>query len=192
MNSKLYVALSFLVALVSACSHPEPTKEELPKLEVTSPLIKDTSITKEYVAQIRAFKHIELRALEKGYLQQTFVDEGQKVKQGQRMFKIMPNLYQADLQKARAEAELVRIEYQNTKALTDKNIVSSNELALAKAKLNKAEAEMSVAQTHLNFTDINAPFDGIMDHFNVRNGSLVDEGEFTNDFIGYQQSMGIF
>jgi membrane fusion protein, multidrug efflux system len=177
MNSKLYVILSLLLPFLGACSHPEPPKEELPKLEVTSPLRKDTAITKEYVSQIHAYKHIELRALEKGYLQETFVDEGQKVKQGQRMFKIMPNLYQADLQKAKAEAELVRIEYQNTKALADKDIVSSNELALAKARLNKAEAEVKLAQTHLNFTDINAPFNGMMDHFNARNGSLVGEGE---------------
>ena len=177
MNSKLYLVIGFLVSFLAACSHPEPPKEAPPKLEVTSPLRQDTSINKEYVCQIHAYKHIELRALEKGYLQETFVDEGQKVKQGQRMFKIMPNLYQGDLQKARAEAEMVRIEYQNTKALSEKNIVSSNELALAKAKLNKVEAEVSLAQTHLNFTDINAPFSGIMDHFSARNGSLVNEGE---------------
>lgn len=177
MNSKLYVVMGLFFSMLVACSKHEAPAENLPKLEVTSPLRKDTSITKEYVSQIHAYKHIELRALEKGYLQETFVDEGQKVKQGQRMFKIMPNLYQGDLQKAKAEAELVRIEYQNTKALADKNIVSSNELALAKAKLDKVQAEVSLALTHLNFTDINAPFNGIMDHFNVRNGSLVDEGE---------------
>ena len=177
MNSKLYVVLSLIIPFLGACSHPEPPKEESPKLEVTSPLRKDTAITKEYVSQIHAYKHIELRALEKGYLQDTYVDEGQKVKQGQRMFKIMPNLYQGDLQKARAEADVVRIEYQNSKALFEKNIVSSNELALSKAKLDKAEAEVRLAQTHLNFTNINAPFSGIMDHFNARNGSLVDEGE---------------
>ena len=33
-----------------------------------------------------------------------------------------------------------------------------------------------MAETHLSFTDINAPFDGIMDHLAVRNGSLLDEG----------------
>lgn len=174
---KSYISSLLFFAFLSACSHPEHATEESPKFDVTSPLRKDISIVKEYVSQIHAYKHIELRALEKGYLQDTFVDEGQKVQKGQRMFKIMPNLYQGDLQKAKAEASIVRIEYQNTKALADKNIVSSNELALAKAKLDKAEAEVNLAQTHLSFTDINAPFSGIMDHFNVRNGSLVDEGE---------------
>lgn len=177
MKNTHYAMLGLLAAMLCGCHPAEKAKEETLKLEVTSPLRKNTNITKEYVSQIHAYRHIELRALEKGYLQNTFVDEGQMVKQGQKMFKIMPNIYQADLQKSRAEAEVVRIEYQNTKALADKNIVSPNELALAKAKLDKAEAEVNLAQTHLNFTDINAPFTGIMDHFNVRNGSLVDEGE---------------
>jgi membrane fusion protein (multidrug efflux system) len=34
-----------------------------------------------------------------------------------------------------------------------------------------------LAQTHLGFTDIRAPFDGMMDHLHVREGSLLDEGE---------------
>lgn len=177
MINKLFLNLVLVTFLISGCNRSDEAKEETLKLDVTYPLRKDTAITKEYVSQIHAYKHIELRALERGYLQNIFVDEGQAVTQGQRMFKIMPNLYEVDLQKSKAEAEMIHIEYQNTKALTDKNIVSPSELAMAKAKLNKANAEVSLAQTHLNFTNINAPFSGIMDHFNVRNGSLVDEGD---------------
>jgi membrane fusion protein (multidrug efflux system) len=134
-------------------------------------------VIRDYVCQIRAIQHIELRALEKGYLQNIFVDEGQFVKQGQRMFQIMPMLYQAEQQKAQAEANFAEIEYLNTKALADSNVVSKNELALAKAKYDKAKAELALAQVHLGFTDIKAPFDGIMDRFQVRLGSLLDEGD---------------
>lgn len=177
MIKTLSISLLMACLLMTGCHPIEEAKKEVPKLLVTSPLRKDTNITKEYVAQIHAIRHIELRALERGYIQNIFVDEGQTVNQGQRMFKIMPNVYQADLQKAKAEAEMVSIEYQNTKALADKNIVSPNELALAKAKLDKANAEVNLAATHLSFTDIEAPFSGIMDRFNVRIGSLVAEGD---------------
>jgi membrane fusion protein (multidrug efflux system) len=115
--------------------------------------------------------------LERGYLDKIYVDEGQFLKKGQLMFRIMPNLYQAELQKAQAEADFAQIEYQNTKALADSNIVAPNELAMSKAKFNKAKAERALAQVHLGFTEIRAPFDGIMDHFRVRLGSLVDEGD---------------
>ena len=165
------------IVLLSSCHTKKSETEEEIRFSVTSPLQKDTVITREYVSQIRAIQHIEIRALEKGYLQNIYVDEGQFVKKGQLMFQIMPLIYNAELQKAQAEANFAEIEYQNTKQLSEKNVVSPNELALAKARLDKAKAELSLAQTHLQFTEIKAPFDGIMDHFQVRLGSLVNEGD---------------
>ncbi|MFN9865167.1 MAG: efflux RND transporter periplasmic adaptor subunit, partial [Bacteroidota bacterium] len=106
-----------------------------------------------------------------------YVDEGKTVRKGQTMFQIMPLLYRAELQKAEAEANYAEIEYLNTKQLADSNVVSKNELLLAKAKLNKAKAELALAQVHLGFTEIKAPFNGIMDRFQVRLGSLLDEGD---------------
>lgn len=161
----------------TSCGSKHEEKEEEVTFLVTSPLKKDTLVVRNYVCQIHAIQHIELRALEKGYLENIYVDEGQFVKKGQLMFKIMPLIYNAELQKAQAEASFAEIEYQNTKQLSEKNVVSPNELALAKAKFDKAKAEVALAQTHLQFTEIKAPFDGIMDHFQVRLGSLVNEGD---------------
>src|SRR6185369_16870882 len=52
-----------------------------------------------------------------------------------------------------------------------------NELALSNAKFNKAKAEVALATTHKSLTEIKAPFDGIMGRFQVRLGSLVNEGD---------------
>lgn len=160
-----------------SCEPKTEEKAEATRFLVTRPFVKDTSITREYVAQIHAISHIEMRALEKGYLQKIFVDEGQLVKKDQVMFQIMPMLYEAEMQKAQAEASFAEIEYRNTRRLADSNVVSKNELALAKAKLDKANAELSLSKVHLGFTEIKAPFDGIMDHFYVRLGSLINEGD---------------
>ncbi|MGM9509286.1 efflux RND transporter periplasmic adaptor subunit [Larkinella sp. GY13] len=177
MNKLLMLVSLCALVGVAGCSEKKEEKEEETKYLVTSPLKTDTTVTNEYVSQIHSIQHIELRALERGYLQKIFVDEGQAVKKGQLMFQILPIQYQAELQKAQAEANFVEVEYKNTKSLADSNIVSKNELALAKAKLDKAKAEVTVAQIHLGFTEVRAPFDGIMDHFQVRLGSLVDEGD---------------
>ncbi|NIJ54482.1 efflux RND transporter periplasmic adaptor subunit [Dyadobacter arcticus] len=172
----MFISLCTLM-LHTGCESKKEEKEEEVNFLVTSPVEKDTLVDKEYVAQIRAISHIELRALEKGYLQKIYVDEGQRVKQGQLMFQIMPMLYEAEQQKAQAEANFADVEYKNTKSLADSNIVSKNELAMAKAKLDKAKAELSLASVHLGFTKVKAPFNGMMDHFQVRLGSLVDEGD---------------
>lgn len=171
-----FISLAALFLHTSCGSKKEEPETEV-KFIATSPLKKDTIVTRQYVCQIRSIQHIEMRSREKGYLQQIFVDEGQFVKEGQLMFKIMPLVYQAEQQKAQAEANFAEIEYLNTKSLADSNVVSRNELALAKAKFDKAKAELSLAQVHLAFTDIKAPFNGIMDHFQVRLGSLVAEGD---------------
>jgi membrane fusion protein (multidrug efflux system) len=118
-----------------------------------------------------------LKAQEKGYLERIYVDEGQHVKAGQVLFKIMPNIYQAELEKADAEAQAADIEVANTQSLADRKIVSPNELALANAKAKKAQAELALAKVHLQFTEIRAPFDGIIDQLHLKQGSLVEEGE---------------
>lgn len=177
MRIYLSVITVFAALITISCGKKHHNTTEETKFIVTSPLKKDTAIIRNYVCQIRSIQHIELRALEKGYLQNIYVDEGQFVKKGQLMFQIMPTVYNAELQKAEAEAKFAEIEYQNTKQLSDKKVVSPNELALAKAKFDKANADYLLAKTRLQFTKITAPFDGIMDHFEVRLGSLVDEGD---------------
>jgi membrane fusion protein (multidrug efflux system) len=173
---KIFIGL-LIVTLYASCKNNHEAAHEASKYPITNPIQKDTIITKEYVSQIHSIRHIEIRAIEKGYLKQIFVDEGQSLKKGQMMFNIMPNIYKADFLKAKAEEKVTEIEYQNTKLLADENIVSKNELALARAKYDIAKAEVLLAQTHLDFTNIKAPFDGIMDHLHVREGSLLDEGE---------------
>ncbi|QYH39467.1 efflux RND transporter periplasmic adaptor subunit [Algoriphagus sp. NBT04N3] len=179
MNNHRLTLIVGLFALLfqTACNSHHQSKEEESTFLVTSPIVKDTVIYKEYVSQIHSIQHIELRALEKGYLQNIYVDEGQFVKKGQLMFRIMPTIYKAEAQRAKAEANFAEIEYLNTKSLADNNVVSPNELALAQAKFEKAKAELNLAETHLGFTEIRAPFDGIMGRFLVRQGSLLDEGE---------------
>jgi membrane fusion protein, multidrug efflux system len=180
MKTILWLAGLCVVLCHVSCtttSGKEEKQEVVEKFAVTSPLKMDTSFTKEYVSQIRSIRNIELRAQEKGYLQNIYVDEGQFVRAGQVLFRIMPKIYEAEMQKAAAEAKAAEIEVQNTKTLADKNIVSKNELAMANAKLDQANAELSLAKVHLEFTEIRAPFDGTIDRLPLKLGSLIDEGD---------------
>ncbi|MBS1773632.1 MAG: efflux RND transporter periplasmic adaptor subunit [Bacteroidetes bacterium] len=177
MKRILMFAGSISLLYMAGCTSKTEKKEEENKYVATNPLRVDTSFTKEYVAQIRSVRNIELRAQEKGYLQNIYVDEGQFVKAGQVLFRIMPKVYEAELLKAQAEAKTAEIELQNAKTLADKNIISKNEQAVAQAKLDAARAEIALAKLHLSFTEIRAPFDGTIDRIPKKLGSLIDEGE---------------
>jgi len=187
----LFTGLFALVCLTS-CTTKKEEKEEAEKFTVTNPVRIDTSFTKEYVSQIKSVRNIELRAQEKGFLQNIYVDEGQFVKKGQLLFKIMPNMYQAELLKAQAEQKSVEIELQNSKLLADKNIVSKNELSVAQAKLQSAKAEVALAKLHLSFTEIRAPFDGTIDRIPLKLGSLIDEGELLTSLSDNSQMFAYF
>lgn len=192
---KLAVAsLAALCCVLGGCAnshHEEHEGHAQGTFSATSPLFCDTVVQRDYVCQIHSIQHIEIRALEKGYLQDVLVDEGQLLQEGQLMFRIKPVLYQAEVQEAKAEMEFAEIEYRNTKALADSNVVSPNELSMAKARLDKARAELDVAQAHLGFTEIRAPFAGIMGHLHVRKGSLLDEGELLTE-LSDNSSMWVY
>lgn len=172
--------LPFIMAslwLFTSCNSEDKHEVEPQIFQASTPYRTDTAITKTYVCQIRSKNHIDLRAQERGYIQNIYVDEGEKVQVGQPLFQIMPNLYRAEFQKAQAEASFAEIEYNNTSALAQKGVVSENELALAKAELDQANAKVELARTHLSFATITAPFEGLVDRLEVRLGSLVDDGE---------------
>ncbi|CAD0005221.1 MULTISPECIES: efflux RND transporter periplasmic adaptor subunit [Flavobacterium] len=191
---KRIVVLAGLIALVclTSCTSKKEEKEEAEKFTVTNPVRIDTSFTKEYVSQIRSVRNIEIRAQEKGFLQNIYVDEGQFVKAGQILFRIMPKMYEAELLKAQAEQKAAEIELLNAKTLADKNIVSKNEQAVALAKVQSAKAEVALAKLHLSFTEIRAPFDGTIDRIPLKLGSLIDEGELLTSLSDNSQMFAYF
>ncbi len=180
---KLPSFLAILLTLVSlslpACDllHKEQShqEEQHNKIVVTSPLAKDVIVTQPYVCQIRSKQHTEIRCLVDGYLEDILVQEGQVVKKGDVMFKILPTLYEAKYEAAKAEYERAELEYNYTKRLGEKNAVSQNEVALYKAKMAAKKAELTKAEAELKFTDVRAPFNGIVDRQREQRGSLIKE-----------------
>lgn len=143
---------------------------------VTTPAITDVRTSQGYVAQIHSRRHVEVRALDGGYLLDIPVLEGQAVRAGQLLFKLLPVVYKARLDSELAELNLADIRLRNTQQLFEQQVVSDQELALAQAERARAKAEVDLASAELGFTNIVAPFDGIIDRQFVQQGSLVEEG----------------
>jgi membrane fusion protein, multidrug efflux system len=172
----LFICLFATLGLASCAKKTEEVAKETALLPITSPILMDTSMTKEYIAEIQSLQNIEVRAKVKGFLESIKVDEGQHVEAGQTLFTIRSREYEAELAKAQAEVNTSELEMQNVKTLADKNIVSQTELALAVAKLNEAKAQLGIAETAMTFTKITAPFSGVVDRIKFKVGSLIDEG----------------
>lgn len=174
------IFLAMALSDIPGCHAPEEHEaheEHHHKIVVTSPIVEDVTTTQQYVCRIQSCRHIEVRALDNGYLEKVLIQEGQTVKEGDLLFKILPVLYKARLDTDMAEAKQAEIELYNSQKLFSQNIVSNQDVALAQAKLAKAQAKVSLARAELGFTDVTAPFSGIVDRQYKQLGSLVDEGD---------------
>jgi membrane fusion protein, multidrug efflux system len=178
ISAILTIVLALAALSLPGCNmHKEEHEVEAHKILATTPESKEVTLTQEYVCQIHSQRHIEVCALEKGYLEEITIKEGQHVKKDELLFKVRPMIYQAKADAENAEAKLAQLELKFTEKLYQKNVGSENEVLLTQAKLAKAKANAELAMAELNFATVQAPFDGIVDCQRHQHGSLVQEGE---------------
>lgn len=174
--------LAFFTAAVSlsvaACQRgEEEAHAEEHTIVVTTPLYKEVTVTTPYVCQIHSSRHIEIRALKQGYLEQINVKEGQAVKEGEVLFKVIPLSYKAKIAAAEGEVQYAKAQLESTQQLYDKKVVAQFQVNFERAKLLKAQGELREAEAELYFTEVRAQFDGIIDRQMLQQGSLVKEGD---------------
>lgn len=154
------------------------------------PVVKDTSYHTDYIADVHSLQHVEIRSRIGGYIEGIYVDEGQDVKKGQLLFSLTSQGYKEELMKAKAqhksavaEAKKAEMNYYNAKLLADKEVIANTEVEMAKAELEamnaqveRARSQMVSAQLALSYTQIKAPFNGVINRIPNKKGSLIDEG----------------
>ncbi len=183
----------FIWLLLVGCSsknQTQATNSEVMEVPVYVITAVDTVLYREYVADIEAVQNVELRARVPGFLEEILVDEGHYVKRGQILFKTNPEEYQAELAKANAnlvsaiaEARALEYEVDQLRILVDEDVISESELNVALARHNAVQAKIEEAKSaeknagvQLSYTEIKAPFNGIIDRIPFRIGSLIDPG----------------
>ncbi len=191
-SGRITYCIPVIFIFMFACSKKDlPNTSSAEVFPVTNPLVADTSYTVEYVANVQSIRNIELRARIAGYLDQVYIDEGEHVSKGQILFSINGQEYREELTRATAmlksaiaDAKAAEVDLNNVKRLVAETIISEPELEIAQskyeafmAKIDEARALESSARLKLSFADIRAPFDGIVDRFPKRQGSLIQEGD---------------
>ncbi|MDD2760388.1 MAG: efflux RND transporter periplasmic adaptor subunit [Methylomonas sp.] len=191
--SNMLTRILFLACCMAgvACNPESNIDTKLEVYQVVSPLVKNTTYNSEYVAEIQSVRYVEVRSKIKGFIEKNYVDEGQTVKKGQLLFTLNYLEFEKELQKADADFKAAladlkagEVEYANVKRLLDKSIVSKPEVDVLSAKVNALKAKVEEAQAHkeqvalhLSFSQIKAPYDGIINRIPHKMGSLVEEGD---------------
>ncbi len=192
----LAVTLAFGAALFCAphCAHAQASADaaNVPTAGVAKVIRKDLSMSVTISAEFRPDEEVELHAKVSGYLSKMNVDFGDKVKAGQLLATLEVPELEAELASAQAVREKAEADYTNAHLIYSRlrsvnqehpNLVAQQELDTAQANDLTATAAIAAAkanfekyQTMVSYTQITAPFDGVVTRRYADPGALIQTG----------------
>ena len=157
---------------------------QLPVIKIESRTVRDST---RFPASVEAIKNIEIRPKVSGFIQETYVDEGAYVEQGDVLFELEVNPLEAEAQAASDAIGIARADRENAQVDVDKivplvkdGIISEVELEKAKARLRQADARLKESEgryrstrQRADYSSITSPVSGRVNALPYRLGSLV-------------------
>tara|TARA_R110002073_G_scaffold72537_1_gene177170 strand:+ start:144941 stop:146071 length:1131 start_codon:yes stop_codon:yes gene_type:complete len=182
--NKLYIFLSLSIFLVIvSCGDKQENQQTSQRPPATFPVtqIQHKTVTgfAEYPASIEGVINSDVRAKTSGYIQKVLVDEGQKVRKGQVLFKLETESLSQDAGAAKARINVAQVEVDKLIPLVEKNIISAVQLETAKANLAQAKANYSSVSANIGYATIKSPVDGYVSTINFREGALISPNTTT-------------
>lgn len=183
-----FSGLLFMALLIAACGGQRQDEGgEAKQYDLLTIAASDHELTTEYAASLKGQQDIRIIPRIEGYLQGIYVKEGQRVKEGQLLFRVDAATYRAavesadaNVQQMTAALEKAQLEYDGKRQLHAKNIISDYELAtaqsdlaVAKANLAAAKAALVSARNELSYTELRSPSDGVVGRIRYRKGDFV-------------------
>ncbi|MFI4970693.1 MAG: efflux RND transporter periplasmic adaptor subunit [Lysobacterales bacterium] len=190
VSSPLALALGTLALLVVAgcSSHAAPSAgmPPPPEVSVAPVLVKKVRQWDAFTGRVAAVETVDLRARVSGYVERVAYTEGQEVKKGDLLFVIDQRRYRADLAhaqaelaRARSEAQLAQTQDVRAQKLVAAKAISREEsdtrhaaVAQANAAARAAEAGVATAQLDMQFTEVRSPIAGRTGRAMVTAGNL--------------------
>ena len=168
------VGAAFALMTTTAGAQMQPGTMPPPAVVVQQIEIQAIDEHDEFIAQAEAIEAVDIRARVQGFLEEIAFRSGQRVEEGDLLFRIEPDQYEAQLASTRAQlsrAEAAQQEAQRTLARTQE-LVQRQTAARAPLDEAQAAADMTAAdveaaraairsaELNLSYTEIHAPISG--------------------------------
>jgi len=190
------------VAMLSACGSKDSAqagpgaagaKMPPPQVGVITTKFEPVALETELPARVEAIRTAQVRARVNGVVLKRLFTEGSMVKQGQSLFQIDPEPYQAQLNAAQASLGRAQANLTSTaatveryKPLVEAQAVSKQEFTnavaaqkQAEADVNSAKAQVRIARINYDYANVYAPISGRIGRALVTEGALVSSAEAT-------------
>lgn len=151
-------------------------KKELLKVQVLGLKAEETLNEISLLGKTEASRKVTLKSQITGNIHEIFVQKGQKVQKGDLIAKISIDDRLTSVQRAKSFLQQKEIELNAARALSQKGFNSEIRYAEAKAQRDEAKFALETAELQLSYTEIKAPFDGVLETNFVEIGDFVDLG----------------
>jgi RND family efflux transporter MFP subunit len=184
----LAVGVAVVEFRVAEAQLPAPSAST--PIPVVLPKLQSVTSYFEVTGNAAAVNAVKLIARVEGYLEKIHYEDGAFVKEGDLLFTIQQDQYKAQLQQAQAQVltaqaslKYAKTEFARYSALVKKDAATQTEVdhwvferASAEAALLNAQAQVALAELNLGYTEVRAPFAGIVGKHLIDPGNVVGGG----------------
>jgi RND family efflux transporter MFP subunit len=181
------ILATFVLVALTGCEQNSFVPPPPPKVDVAVPTQRNITRYLEATGNTAPVKNVDLVARVQGVLQSINYKDGALVKEGTTLFTIEPETYKLKLEQAQAaeagsqaSVKQAEADFKRQSDLVAKQAVSQSTLDTstsardnAQANLQQAQANTKIAAVNYGYTNVVAPFDGIVSAHLVSIGELV-------------------
>lgn len=167
--------ISFLILgsfVLSGCEKKAPQAGKAPSVTVAKPLVQEVKSYELFDGNVAALLSVNLEARVPGYLTSIQFQDGAYVKKDQLLFVIEQDQYLQQVKLTQAIYDEAKIEISRQKSLLKDNATSQASVDKATSSFLQAEANLKLAKINYGYTEVRAPFDGLMGRH------LIDVGNY--------------
>jgi RND family efflux transporter MFP subunit len=175
-----FLTTAIFVASVISCSDSQPQDSKkfvIPDLQILE--VQPETIAREiyYDALVQAVNQATVSAQTSGRVVETPVDVGDLVKKGDLILRLTNTEQQAQMNSAKAQFHEADANYQRAQELLGKKLIAKADADKTEAIYQSAKARMQEAEQQLAYTEIRAPYAGIVLNRAVNKGEAVAPGK---------------
>jgi len=197
MKRKILVLLSIIVMMTlpfCGSSTKGNKKFQEVKFKVNTAAVREAVVKKtlSYYGTVEAFRKENIIPKITGKIRKIYVDEGDKVKEGQLLVELYSEQSEIQLKQAKAVLEAARLNFEDAKrnykrgeSLVKEEAISEQQFEklqlaykAAKARKDQAKAAVELAEFMIASSKLHAPFSGVI------TSKLKNEGDFINPAMG--------
>lgn len=181
-QTRRFIALALsLTVLLTGCQQSPEAKKPIKKSANTHWIVSapvssgNLTLSRQSTGSLRAKKTADIYSQEEGRLTDYPFYEGDSIHKGDILARLEDNLLKAQLTRATALRHQLEKDLTRLKTLSKKQLTSVEELGSKETELAVAIADENILKTHLAYTVIRSPVDGVIVERLSEPGNIVEK-----------------